>query len=67
MNCLTLREAAESLRISTRTLTRLASKKKIPGFKLGGQWRFISEHIERWVEKEIKADETRYRDRQPIG
>lgn len=67
MKCLTLREAAEALNISTRTLTRLASKKKVPGFKLGGQWRFSREHIERWIERELRTDETRYRDRKSVG
>jgi len=38
---LTTKEAANLLRVSTRTITRLANKKKLPGaVKIGSQWRF---------------------------
>ena len=35
-----LKEAAEYFRITKMTLYRLAKLKKIPAFKVGGQWRF---------------------------
>jgi len=28
----------------------LASEKKIPGFKVGGSWRFKRADIEKWIE-----------------
>lgn len=38
---LTTREVAELLRISPRTVTRLANKNKMPGaIRIGRQWRF---------------------------
>jgi len=37
---LTAKEAAEYLKLAERTLVRLAHEGKIPGVKIGGQWRF---------------------------
>jgi len=37
---MTAKEAAEYLKLAERTLVRLAHEKKIPGVKIGGQWRF---------------------------
>jgi excisionase family DNA binding protein len=36
----TAKEAAEYLKLAERTLVRLAHEGKIPGVKIGGQWRF---------------------------
>ncbi len=37
---LTVEELAEHLRIHPYTARRLARAGKLPGFKVGGQWRF---------------------------
>jgi len=37
---MTAKEAAEYLKLAERTLVRLAPEGKIPGVKIGGQWRF---------------------------
>lgn len=37
---LTLREACEFLKLSRGTLLELAKRKKVPGEKIGRQWRF---------------------------
>ncbi len=37
---MTAKEAADYLKIAERTLVRLAHEGKIPGVKIGGQWRF---------------------------
>jgi len=37
---LTIKEVAEYLKVTERTIYRLAAAKKIPGFKVGGMWRF---------------------------
>lgn len=44
---LTTKEVADLLRISTRTVVRLATKEKLPGaIKVGRQWRFSREKLE---------------------
>lgn len=38
------------LKTSRATLYRLIYTKKIPAFKLGGQWRFKKERLDKWLE-----------------
>ena len=38
---LTLRQTADVLQMSQRTLLRMARSKQLPAFKVGGQWRGI--------------------------
>ena len=44
---LTAEEVAEYLRIHPYTVRRLARDGKLPGFKVGGQWRFNNEEIKK--------------------
>ena len=45
---LTVPELAEYLRIHSSTVYRLLRCRKIPGFEIGGDWRFSIEEIDRW-------------------
>ena len=38
--------AAEYLHITRATLYKLAKEKKIPGLKIGGQWRFSKDRLD---------------------
>ncbi|MBL4584246.1 MAG: helix-turn-helix domain-containing protein [Pseudomonadales bacterium] len=49
---LTLKEVAEYLKLAEKTAYRLAQKGKLPGFKVGGSWRFKREDIESWIEQQ---------------
>jgi len=51
---MTMREVADFLRLTEKTAYRLASEGKIPGFKVGGSWRFRKEEINAWIETQIK-------------
>lgn len=44
---LTIREVAEYLKINEKTAYRLAAEGKLPGFKIGGAWRFRKDEIEK--------------------
>ena len=46
---LTLKEVAEYLKLTEKTAYRLAAEGKLPGFKVGGSWRFKREDIDRWI------------------
>lgn len=48
---LTLRELALYLKTAEKTLYRLAGEGKVPGFKVGGAWRFRKSEIDRWIER----------------
>ena len=45
---LTTDELAAYLRISRSTVYRLLKRQKIPGFKVGKDWRFDPEQIDGW-------------------
>jgi excisionase family DNA binding protein len=44
----TAEEIAKYLRVHPYTVKRLTRAGKIPGFKVGGQWRFDVREIEEW-------------------
>ena len=48
---LTIKEVAEYLKLSEKTAYRLATGGKLPGFKVGGSWRFKKVDIELWIDK----------------
>ena len=51
---LTIREVAEYLKVTEKTVYGLAQKRKIPCFKVGGQWRFRREDLDAWIEDQQK-------------
>lgn len=52
---LTIREVAELLRINEKTAYRLAAEGEIPGFKVGGSWRFKRQDIDLWIAGKTKS------------
>jgi excisionase family DNA binding protein len=54
---LTLKEVAEYLKLAEKTAYRLAADGKLPGFKVGGSWRFKSEDVQKWIEDQKKNNE----------
>jgi excisionase family DNA binding protein len=48
---LTLEQIAEYLQMSESSIYKMAQAGKIPANKVGRQWRFKKEVIDRWVEK----------------
>lgn len=48
---LTLEQIAEYLQMSTSSIYKMAQKGKIPAYKVGRQWRFKKEEIDRWIEE----------------
>ena len=54
----TIKEVAAYLKLAEKTAYRLASEGKLPGFKVGGSWRFRKSEIDRWItEQEGKRSE----------
>lgn len=50
---LTLDEVAIYLKAGKKTVYRLAQQGLIPGFKLGGTWRFRRTELDRWIAAQI--------------
>ncbi|MGI2097449.1 methylation-associated defense system helix-turn-helix domain-containing protein MAD1 [Shewanella glacialipiscicola] len=51
---LTIQEVATYLKLNEKTTYRLASEGKLPGFKVGGTWRFKRTDLDNWIEKQKK-------------
>ena len=46
---MTIKEVSEYLKLAEKTAYRLAAQGKIPGFKIGGSWRFRKSEIDKWI------------------
>jgi len=53
---LTIREVSLYLKVTERTIYRLAAAKKIPGFKVGGAWRFSKTEIDQWIRRQSEDE-----------
>lgn len=49
---MTIGEVADYLKVTERTIYRLAAAKQIPAFKVGGSWRFSKSDIDTWIQKQ---------------
>lgn len=49
---MTIGEVANYLKVTERTIYRLAGAKQIPAFKVGGSWRFSRVDIDRWIREQ---------------
>lgn len=50
---LTIKELADYLCLSERTVYRLIGERAIPALKIRGQWRFEQKALDKWVAGEI--------------
>jgi len=53
---LTIKQVADYLKVTERTIYRLAAAKKIPAFKVGGTWRFSRVDLDQWIQRQQKDD-----------
>ena len=56
VSVLTIREVAEYLKVTEKTVYTLAQQRRIPSFKVGGQWRFRREDLGAWID--AQTDDT---------
>jgi excisionase family DNA binding protein len=52
-----LEEVAQYLHVHPKTVYRLLKNRSIPAFKVGSEWRFSRDSIERWMGK-LEEDES---------
>jgi excisionase family DNA binding protein len=48
---LTIHELSAYLKLNEKTAYRLTASGDIPGFKVGGSWRFRKSEIDRWIKE----------------
>src|SRR5919108_5023691 len=53
METMDLEQLASYLQRDVREVGRLASRGKLPGRKVGGEWRFARAEINHWIETEL--------------
>lgn len=53
---LTLKEVAAYLKLAEKTAYKLAAEGKLPGFKVGGSWRFKESDIQAWIDEKKKEN-----------
>ncbi len=60
---LTIKQIAEYLNVTERTIYNLLQRGELPGFKVGVAWRFRKEDIDRWIQKNMKKQNRKVRQR----
>ena len=55
-------DVAKFLKLNEQTVKRLANRGELPGFKIGGRWRFRREAIEEYIRKLEKQQSDQKRD-----
>ena len=48
---LTVAETCRYLNVSVRTLNRYIRERRLPGFKLGKEWRFARTDLDQWLQE----------------
>lgn len=51
---LNIKQLAERLQLSERTVYRLANTGEIPGFRVGKAWRFPRTQVDEWMAQEVE-------------
>jgi excisionase family DNA binding protein len=51
---MTTREVAEYLNVHILTVQKYAREGKIPAFKIGADWRFHKQYIEKWIAEKLE-------------
>lgn len=49
---MTVAETCRYLGITSRTLYRYIQERHMPAFKLGKQWRFVRQDLDRWLRRQ---------------
>jgi excisionase family DNA binding protein len=64
---LTVDEVADRFGVNATTVYRLAAQGSLPGFKIGGQWRFDEAMLRQWVKDKVRMDHVRAEDQRVQG
>jgi excisionase family DNA binding protein len=54
---LTAQELAVYLRVNRSTVYRLLKKGELPGFRIGSEWRFRTDEVDRWFRQRKPSDQ----------
>jgi excisionase family DNA binding protein len=54
----TPKQLAQYLQLSPRTVYRLLERNELPGFRVGGQWRFRKSEVDHWLDRRLQRLDT---------
>lgn len=54
---LTVAETCQYLKVTPRTLYRYIQSHRLPGFKLGKEWRFVRTDLETWLRERPRGSQ----------
>lgn len=60
---LSIDDVAQRFGVTTSTVYRLIQRGELPGFKIGGQWRFSQAMLETWVVDRVTVERLKVNDR----
>ena len=63
---LSVEEVAEHFGVNVTTVYRLVQRGSLPGFKVGGQWRFSRGMLESWVADQVTREWLKSEDQRPV-
>ena len=64
---LTVEEVAGRFGVNPTTVYRMAQRGKLPGFKMGNQWRFSEEMLESWVADKVTIERLKIEEERSNG
>jgi excisionase family DNA binding protein len=60
---ISIEEIARRLEVNSSTVYRLVRDGQLPGFKVGGQWRFSEEMLREWVTNKVTMERLKAEDK----
>jgi excisionase family DNA binding protein len=54
-NLLDVDDLAKYLKLQKQTIYNWLNKRKIPGIKIGGVWRFDKTEVDRWLKSQVRT------------
>jgi excisionase family DNA binding protein len=63
---LSIGEIAARLGVNSTTVYRLAQKGRLPGFKVGSQWRFSEDQLDLWIADQVTIEWLKAEDRAKV-
>jgi len=52
---MTVQDVAQYLNVDPKTVYRMVNRGELPGFKVGGSWRFQKDDLDAWIAKQKLA------------
>jgi len=62
---MTVQEVADFLHVHSQTIYKLLRKGELPAFRVGSDWRFARENVDRWCREQVEKQQLEAEKRNP--